>query len=116
MTRLFFKLRYYPNLREDRFLIIFYFHRMKLEKIFSCTHKVWFFLPNFPLEGVHFVVSCVACLCPVDINVPWLCSQTIMEREGCPGSIRPLSSSSIAVPQKAAEVLDTSVSFLPFPH
>lgn len=29
---------------------------MKLEKIFSCTHKVWFFLPNFPLEGVLFVV------------------------------------------------------------
>lgn len=48
MTRLFFKLRYYPNLKEDRFLIIFYFHRMKSEKIFNCPHKVWFFLPNFP--------------------------------------------------------------------
>lgn len=65
MTRLFFKPWYYPNLKEDRFLMIFYFHRMKLEKIFSCPHKVWFFLPNFPLEGVFFVVPCVACLCPL---------------------------------------------------
>lgn len=40
MTRLFFKPRYYPNLKEDRFLIIFYFPRMKLEKIFSCTHSL----------------------------------------------------------------------------
>lgn len=70
MTRLFFKLRYYPNLKEDRFLIIFYFHRMKLEKIFSCTQSLVFFLPNFPLEGVLFVVSCVACLCPVDVMFP----------------------------------------------
>lgn len=54
MTRLFFKPRYYPNLKEDRFLIIFYFHRMELEKIFSCTHKVWFFLPIFPWK-VYFL-------------------------------------------------------------
>lgn len=70
MTRLFFKPRYYPNLKEDQFLIIFYFHRMKLEKIFSCTQSLVFFLPNFPLEGVLFVVSCVACLCPVDVMFP----------------------------------------------
>lgn len=65
MTRLFFKPWYYPNLKEDRFLMTFYFHRMKLEKIFSCPHKVWFFLPSFPLESVLFVVPCVACLCPL---------------------------------------------------
>lgn len=55
MTRLFFKPWYYPNLKEDRFLMIFYFHRMKLEKIFSCPHKVWFSCPASPWK-VYFLL------------------------------------------------------------
>lgn len=61
MTRLFFKPWYYPNLKEDRFLMIFYFHRMKLEENIQLSTQSLVFLPSFPLEGVFFVVPCVAC-------------------------------------------------------
>lgn len=48
MTRLFFKPRYYPNLKEDRFLIIFYFHRMKSEKYSTVHTKSGFFPAQLP--------------------------------------------------------------------
>lgn len=40
------------------------------------------FPAQLPLEVS--VVSCVVCLCPVDINVSWVCSSTIKGKEGHP--------------------------------
>lgn len=61
--------------------MIFYFHRMKLEKLSNCPHKAWFFLPSFPLESVLSVVSCVARSCPLTQCSPGLLF-TVMEKEG----------------------------------
>lgn len=56
MTRLFFKPRYYPNLKEDRFLIIFYFHRMKLEKNIQLYTQSLVFPAQLPPGRCTFVV------------------------------------------------------------